>query len=105
MKKSVTFLPPVRTAASPVIHGGAQQFANAPVPGEWWMELQSEKLNRLIAQALVASPSLAAAQATLQQARHIYAASSGATELPQVNAKLGTQRIGTNNAAADLIER
>lgn len=104
VKKSVTFLPPVRTAASPVIHGGAQQFANAPVPGEWWMELQSEKLNRLIAQALVASPSLAAAQATLQQARHIYAASSGATELPQVNAKLGTQRIGTNNAAAGLTD-
>jgi NodT family efflux transporter outer membrane factor (OMF) lipoprotein len=100
--KLVTVAPPASTAASPVIHGGSQQFANAPVPGEWWKELQSDKLNRLIAQALVASPSLAAAQATLRQARHNYAASSGATELPQVNAKLGAQRLGANNAAAGL---
>ena len=102
MTKLTTDAPPAPTAGSPVIHGGSQQFAKAPVPGEWWKELQSDKLNRLIAQALVASPSLAAAQATLRQARHNYAASSGATELPQVNAKLGAQRLGTNNAAAGL---
>jgi NodT family efflux transporter outer membrane factor (OMF) lipoprotein len=102
VNKLVTDVPPVRTAASPVTHGGAQQFANVPVPGEWWKELQSDNLDRLIAQALVASPTLAAAQATLRQARHNYAASSGATELPQVNARLGAQRLSTNNAAAGL---
>ena len=100
--KFVTVAPSASTPASPVIHGGSQEFVNAAVPGEWWKELQSDKLNHLIAQALVASPSLAAAQATLRQARHNYAASSGSTELPQVNAKLGAQRLGANNAAAGL---
>lgn len=102
LKKLALVVPADKTAASPVIHGGSQQFANGPVPGEWWKELQSDKLNFLIAQALVASPTLAAAQATLRQARHNYAASSGSTELPQVNAKLGAQRLGANNAAAGL---
>jgi len=44
----MTVAPPARTAASPVMHGGSQQFANAAVPGEWWKELQSDKLKRAI---------------------------------------------------------
>jgi outer membrane protein TolC len=93
---------PAKTAASPGVHGASQQFEAEAVPTEWWKALQSDKLTRLIDQALVASPTLAAAQATLRQAQHNYAATSGATELPQVNAKLGAQRLGTNNAAAGL---
>lgn len=93
---------PAKTAASPGVHGASQQFAVQPVPAEWWKTLQSDKLTRLIDQALVASPTLAAAQATLRQAQQNYAASSGSTELPQVNAKLGAQRLGTNNTAAGL---
>lgn len=93
---------PAKTAASPGAHGASQQFVTESVPVEWWKELQSDKLTRLIDQALVASPTLAAAQATLRQAQQNYATSSGATELPQVNAKLGGQRLGTNNAAAGL---
>jgi outer membrane protein TolC len=93
---------PAKTAASPGVHGASQQFAAEAVPAEWWKELQSDNLNCLIDQALVASPTLAAAQATLRQAQHNYAATTGATELPQVNAKLGAQRLGANNAAAGL---
>jgi NodT family efflux transporter outer membrane factor (OMF) lipoprotein len=93
---------PTKTVESPGVHGGSQQFANSTTPGEWWKEFKSDKLNNLIVQALDASPSLAAAQATLRQAQHNRAASSGATELPQINAKLGAQRLGANNAAAGL---
>ena len=102
LTESATVAPAARTVGSPVVDGGLQQFAYAPVPGEWWKELQADKLIRLIDQALVASRALAAAKATLKQAQHNYAASSGATEIPQVNAKLGAQRLGVNNAAAGL---
>ena len=93
---------PAKTAASPGAQGASQQFVAEAVPAEWWKSFQSDKLTRLIDQALVASPTHAAAQATLRIARHNYAATSGATELPQVNAKLGAQRLGANNAAAGL---
>ena len=48
------------------------------------------------------SPTLAAVQATLRQAQHSFEATAGATQLPQVNAKLGGQRQGTNSAAAGV---
>jgi NodT family efflux transporter outer membrane factor (OMF) lipoprotein len=91
-----------KTAASPGVHGASQRFVTEPVPAQWWRELNSDKLVRLIDQALAASPTLAAAQATLRQAQKNYAATSGSTELPQVNAKIGGQRLGANNAAAGL---
>lgn len=91
-----TALPAV-TVASPGIHGIRQQFVTAAVPIECWKELHSHKLTRLIDQALVTSPTLAAAQATLRQAQQSWAASSGSIQLPQVNAKLGGQRQGVGN--------
>ncbi|MDI1246801.1 MAG: efflux transporter outer membrane subunit [Rhodoferax sp.] len=90
------------TVTSPGQHGIQQQFITATVPIEWWKELHSEKLTRLIDQALAASPTLMAAKATLRQAEQSYAATSGSTQLPQVNAKLGDQRQGTNTAAAGM---
>lgn len=96
-----TALPAV-TVASPGIHGIQQQFVTAAVPIEWWKELHSHKLTRLIDQALVTSPTLAAAQATLRQAEQSYVALSGSTQLPQVNAKLSGQRQGTNTVAAGM---
>ena len=95
---------PLATVSSPGVHGAQQQFVNAPVHAEWWQALHADKLTRLIDKALTNSPTLIAAQATLRQARQSYTASSDSTELPQVNAKLGGQRIGTNNAAAGLPE-
>ncbi|MDP2367219.1 TolC family protein, partial [Rhodoferax sp.] len=90
------------TVASPGMHGTQQQFLTAPVPIAWWKELHSDKLTLLVEQAFVASPTLAAAQATLRQAEHSRAALSGSTQLPQANAKLGGQRQGSNSAAAGL---
>lgn len=96
-----TALPPM-TAASPGPLGNGQRFVSADMPAAWWREIGSAKLNGLIEQALDASPTLAAAQATLRQAERSHAALSGTTELPQASARLGGQRQGTNTAAMGL---
>jgi len=88
--------------ASPGILGNVQRLVTGQVPAGWWKELNSAKLNSSIELAFKASPTLSAAQATLRQAKQNYAAQSGSTELPQVNAKLGAQRQGTNSAAMGL---
>lgn len=87
---------PVVTVASPGIQGNQQQFVSAPVPAEWWKELRSDKLTGLIGQALQASPTLVAAQATLRQAQETYAARAGSTLYPQVDANLSGQRQRVN---------
>ncbi len=88
------------TVSSPGAQGASQQFVTAPVPIHWWTEFQSTKLTALVERAFAASPTLAAAQATLQQAQHSLAATAGNTQLPQISTKLGAQRQGTNAAAA-----
>lgn len=93
---------PIATVSSPGAQGASQQFVATPVPIHWWTEFQSGKLTTLVEQALAASPTLAAAQATLRQAQHSLAASTGNMQLPQINAKLGAQRQGTNTAAAGM---
>lgn len=90
---------PVVTVASPGLHGNPQQFVSAPVPVEWWKELGSDKLTGLIGQALQASPTLAAAQATLRQAQEAYAARAGSTLYPQLDANLSGQRQRFNPSA------
>lgn len=93
---------PAATVSSPGAQGASQQFVTAPVPIHWWTEFQSAKLTALVERAFAASPTLAAAQATLQQAQHSLAATAGNTQLPQISAKLGAQRQGTNAAAAGV---
>lgn len=93
---------PDATVASSGPLGASQTFVDAPVPNHWWTEFRSDKLTSLIELAHKNNPTLAAAQATLRQAQHSFEASAGATQLPQVNAKLGGQRLGTNTAAAGL---
>ncbi|MDP2835070.1 MAG: efflux transporter outer membrane subunit [Pseudomonadota bacterium] len=94
---------PAQTVATPPALGGAQRFvAGAPIAAQWWRQFGSARLNTLIDEALRASPTLEAAQATLRQARHNYEAKAGTTQYPQANANLGAQRQGVNNAAAGL---
>lgn len=93
---------PNATVASAGALGTSQTFVIAPVPEQWWTAFGSDKLTSLIALAHANSPTLAAAQATLRQAQYSFEASSGATQLPQANAKLGNQRIGSNTAAAGM---
>lgn len=84
---------PAQTASAPTALGEAQRFvAGEGVAPQWWQELGSARLDALIDQALLASPTLAGAQATLRQAQELYAARAGSTLLPQVDANLGAQR-------------
>lgn len=88
---------PETTASAPVALGNAQQIGiGIDLPQQWWKQLCSPKLDALIKEALAASPSMAAARATLRQAQELYAAHAGSTQYPQVDAHLGAQRQRTN---------
>jgi NodT family efflux transporter outer membrane factor (OMF) lipoprotein len=94
---------PARTASAPGELGGAQHFvSDHAVAADWWKQFASPKLDALIARSLERSPTLAAAQATLRQARETYAAQSGSTLYPQVSATLGAQTLQNNSAAMGL---
>ena len=88
---------PGRTTAIPTALGDSQRFVEGGrVNPQWWGELGSAKLNALIEEALQASPTLAAARATLRQAQELYAARAGSTLYPQVDANLSAQRQRAN---------
>ena len=72
--------------------GEAQHFVVGDfVNPQWWHEFGSPRLDNLISDALQASPTLAAAEATLRQAQEVYTARVGSTFYPQVNGNLGSQ--------------
>lgn len=66
---------------------------------DWWKAFGSSKLDDLVTQALGGSPTLAAAEATLRQARQLYAAQAGSTLYPTVDAKLSASRNQINGAS------
>lgn len=73
--------------------GEAQRLVTGmAVDAKWWRSLHSPGLDALIDEALQASPTMAAARATLRQAQELYAARAGSTLYPQVDAGLGAQR-------------
>jgi len=83
--------------------GRAQHFEPSDAtPAAWWRALASDKLDALINQALQASPTLAAAQATLRQAEENYAAQAGSTRYPQIDANLSGQRQRFNPTTMGL---
>ncbi|MBW4048524.1 MAG: efflux transporter outer membrane subunit [Proteobacteria bacterium] len=91
---------PTATASAPVALGSAQRLAAAPaVAADWWRAFGSEKLDALVARALDNSPTLAAAEATLRQARQTYEAQAGSTLYPTLNGKLGASRSEINAAS------
>lgn len=91
---------PATTASAPGSLGVAQHLNTAPaVPADWWTSFGSAKLDALVARGLRNSPTLAAAQATLRQARETYAAQAGSTLYPTVDAKLGVTRNRVNGAS------
>lgn len=91
---------PERTASAPGALGESQRFIEgAAIEAQWWRNLRSPKLDALIAQGLRISPSLAAAEATLHQAGEVYAAKSGSTRYPQLDANLSGQRQRFNPGA------
>jgi NodT family efflux transporter outer membrane factor (OMF) lipoprotein len=92
-------MPKSTKATTGIEQGEAQSLKQASfIQGDWWKAFHSPALNKLIEQGMAASPTLAAAEAKLEQARQTYAAQSGSTELPQVNGKLSGQKQKTNNS-------
>jgi len=93
---------PDQTASAPGVGGAAQRFVNGQdIPALWWEAFRSDALDRLIRSALANSPTLAAAQAALRQARETYNADAGARQWPSVNGQLGVTRQRESQAASN----
>ncbi len=92
----------VETASSDVRYGTVQRVVEAEVDAQWWRLLRSPALDDLVTEALRNSPTLAAAQSALVQAREMVSAQSGSTQLPQVELGLGTQRQQISPSAQGL---
>jgi NodT family efflux transporter outer membrane factor (OMF) lipoprotein len=83
---------PVRTASAAVPGGQAQTFGpDRDIPGEWWALFHSPQITTLVTQALKANPDVAAAQATLLQARETTRAEQGAL-FPSLGATVQAER-------------
>ncbi len=84
---------PQATASAPTRDGAVQVFeTGASIPADWWHLFHSPKLDALIDNALHNSPTIAAAQAALENARQYAAAERGNLMFPAVDAKLGETR-------------
>jgi NodT family efflux transporter outer membrane factor (OMF) lipoprotein len=94
---------PAQTVAADGMLGQAQHFQpGAAVDRQWWRALGSDELDDWIAQALAASPNLAAARATLRQAEELHSARAGSTLYPQVEASAGAGRQRVTPSAQGL---
>jgi NodT family efflux transporter outer membrane factor (OMF) lipoprotein len=81
-----------RTVSAATTGGGAQNLGTGrDIPGDWWQVFHSPQITALVTQALKANPDVAAAKATLLQARETMRAEQGAL-FPSVSATAGVQR-------------
>ncbi len=92
----------VESLPEPVALGETQTFVRNSVQAEWWKSFESEKLNQLVEQALLSSPTLQAAEAKLEQAKQTYEAQTGSSLYPQVSLGAGGSRQRINKAAFGL---
>jgi NodT family efflux transporter outer membrane factor (OMF) lipoprotein len=93
---------PGRTASAATVGGVAQELgADRDIPGEWWELFHSPQITTLVTQALKANPDVAAAKATLLQARETMRAEQGAL-FPSVSANAQVQRQRESLAAFGL---
>lgn len=91
---------PTETAGAPGTTSPAQRFdPEKDIPAEWWALFQSEQLDALIRDALDHNPTLAAAQATLRQARENLRAVVGSALFPGVDANASAARQKISGAA------
>ncbi len=78
---------PTGTVAAPGASGVAQTFSSErDIPADWWTLYHSDALDELVRRALTDSPTVQAAQATLQTAVETWKANRGALLLPAVDA-------------------
>ncbi len=76
--------------------GAAQHLSfGKPMPKNWWSEFRSPDLDRVMAQAIADSPTLAASTATLAQAHEAVAAAAGGL-YPRLDLGAGASRQQIN---------
>ena len=95
---------PAETASAPTAGGAAQRFVpGVELPAEWWTLFRSEPLNRLIDEAIKASPTLESANAALRQAQELVYAQRGFF-YPTIQASFAPsrQRNATGTLAPNL---
>src|SRR5690606_18486336 len=89
-----------QTASAATDLGQPQQWKDRmDLAAPWWRHLGSPQLDALIDEALSASPTLAAAQATLRQAQELQSAQTAALQLPRADLAVGSQRQQTSPSA------
>jgi NodT family efflux transporter outer membrane factor (OMF) lipoprotein len=91
---------PEKTVATPSTGGTAQRFMlGADIPAQWWEMFHNPELDHLIRQALKDNPTLAAAQATLLQARESLRARIGTEYYPTMDGSFTGTRQQASGAA------
>lgn len=94
---------PAETASAPGVGGTAQRFVDGgDIPAQWWTLFHSEALDGLIRRALAESPTLAAAEAALRQARENLRARTGTVAFPSVDGSFSAARQKVTGAASGL---
>jgi NodT family efflux transporter outer membrane factor (OMF) lipoprotein len=87
------------TIAAATPGGAAQSFApSRDIPGDWWALFRSRQISDLVTRALAANPDVAAAQATLREARENLRAGQG-SQYPQISASTSAERQRESLAA------
>jgi NodT family efflux transporter outer membrane factor (OMF) lipoprotein len=93
---------PAKTVSAATPGGGAQSLTpDRDIPGEWWSLFHSPEITALVTQALKANPDVAAAQATLREAKETTRAEQGAL-LPQVSGAVQSERATESLAGFGL---
>ncbi len=93
---TATALPGLDGQAGPILDPGT------PVPDRWWTQFHSDALDRLVAQALAANPTIAIADATLRQSL-AQARATKADQLPQADIGYGATRARESRSQSDPI--
>jgi NodT family efflux transporter outer membrane factor (OMF) lipoprotein len=89
---------PDRTVSAATPGGAAQTLTpDRDIPGAWWDLFHSPQISELVESALKANPDIAAAQATLREAKETLRAEQGAF-FPTVSASAEVQRDRTSLA-------
>jgi len=86
-------------ANAPTAYRAAAPAAGAELQRDWWLMFNDAQLNALEAQALQASPTLAAAAARIERAKAVYGATR-ADELPRV--EVGASETGLRTSAKSV---
>jgi NodT family efflux transporter outer membrane factor (OMF) lipoprotein len=90
---------PALTVSAATQGGQAQRFTpDRDIPGEWWELFHSPQIATLVTRALRANPDVAAAQASLRQAKETMRAEQGAL-FPTIGASVQAERERESLAA------